>query len=306
MDDKIVILDSKNPYINISREYSYFENLQNDELFFLLWQNEPCVIMGRNQNIYNELNLDYIKKENILPVRRFTGGGSVYHDLGNLNFTFISSQKNKKMDARMDIILNALNKEGIEAEKKGRNDILSNGKKISGMARLEDEEKILIHGTLMVDLDLRKLSNCLTPDISKFNGKGIKSIKSRVVNLNQLNSSITISSLKCSLIESFKKEYPEAKSISHNQYPDEISIYQMLISKDWIFGRKEKAQIQRTLKVEGRPLIIDIDIDNDIIKNIDIYTDSLDLEKIEKTKIKLIGKEYKNIIIEDIIKSIWL
>ena len=193
MDDKIVILDSKNPYINISREYSYFENLQNDELFFLLWQNEPCVIMGRNQNIYNELNLDYIKKENILPVRRFTGGGSVYHDLGNLNFTFISSQKNKKMDARMDIILNALNKEGIEAEKKGRNDILSNGKKISGMARLEDEEKILIHGTLMVDLDLRKLSNCLTPDISKFNGKGIKSIKSRVVNLNQLNSSITIS-----------------------------------------------------------------------------------------------------------------
>ena len=306
MDDKIVILDSKNPYINISREYSYFENLQNDELFFLLWQNEPCVIMGRNQNIYNELNLDYIKKENILPVRRFTGGGSVYHDLGNLNFTFISSQKNKKMDARMDIILNALNKEGIEAEKKGRNDILSNGKKISGMARLEDEEKILIHGTLMVDLDLRKLSNCLTPDISKFNGKGIKSIKSRVVNLNQLNSSITISSLKSSLIESFKKEYPEAKSISHNQYPDEISIYQMLISKDWIFGRKEKAQIQRTLKVEGRPLIIDIDIDNDIIKNIDIYTDSLDLEKIEKTKIKLIGKEYKNIIIEDIIKSIWL
>ncbi|WP_297282176.1 lipoate--protein ligase [uncultured Anaerococcus sp.] len=306
MDDKIVILDSKNPYINISREYSYFENLQSDELFFLLWQNEPCVIMGRNQNIYNELNLDYIKKENILPVRRFTGGGSVYHDLGNLNFTFISSQKNKKMDARMDIILNALNKEGIEAEKKGRNDILSNGKKISGMARLEDEEKILIHGTLMVDLDLRKLSNCLTPDISKFNGKGIKSIKSRVVNLNQLNPSITISSLKSSLIESFKKEYPEAKSISHNQYPDEIFIYQMLISKDWIFGRKEKAQIQRTLKVEGRPLIIDIDIDNDIIKNIDIYTDSLDLEKIEKTKIKLIGKEYKNIIIEDIIKSIWL
>ncbi|GAA0060172.1 MULTISPECIES: lipoate--protein ligase [Bacillota] len=305
MKVKIVILDSKNPYTNISREYSYFENLQSDEIIFLLWQNEPCVVMGRNQNIYNELDLTYIDQQKILPVRRFTGGGSVYHDLGNLNFTFISNQKNKDINTWINIILKALKKEGIEAEKKGRNDLLSNGKKVSGMAWLEDEEKFLIHGTLMVNLDLKKLSKCLTPDISKFIGKGIKSIKSRVVNLKELNPFITVSGLRSSLIEAFKEEYPYAKLSKHTEIPDEIAIYEMLKSQEWIFGKREKAQMQRILKVEGKPLSLDIYIDNGIIDNVDVYTDSLDLKKVEKIRANLIGKEYKSLNIDDIIKSIW-
>ncbi len=306
MDAKIIILNSVNPYTNISREYRYYNNLSDNEIVFLLWQNEPCVVMGRNQNIYSELNLGYINQQNILPVRRFTGGGCVYHDLENLNFTFISNQKNKKLDKWMNIILDALKKEGVKAELKGRNDLLANGKKISGMAWLEDEEKFLIHGTLMVDLNLSVLSKCLTPDISKFVGKGIKSVKSRVMNLKELNSFISVESLKNSLIKSFKDIYPNAKIIKHTEHSDEINTYKMLKSQEWIFGKKEKAQIQRVLTVGGKPLKLDIYINNDIIDDIDIYSDSLDLKKIEKIKSSFIGKKYKNLYIENIIESIWI
>ncbi|MEJ8734391.1 lipoate--protein ligase family protein [Mediterraneibacter sp. ICN-202921] len=306
MDAKIVVLDSTDPYTNISREYSYYNHLSEDEVIFLLWRNKPCVVMGRNQNIYKELDLEYIKEQNILPVRRFTGGGCVYHDLGNLNFTFISDQKNKNVDQWMRIILNALKEEGIEAELKGRNDLLSNGKKFSGMAWLEDEEKFLIHGTLMVDLDLSILLKCLTPDMSKFVGKGIKSVQSRVVNLKELIPSISVESLKNSLLISFKKIYTNARFIKHVVHSDEIHTCKMLKSHEWIFGKKEKAQIQRIFIIKGKPLTLDIYINNDIINNVDVFSDTLDLKKVEKLKVNLLGKIYKDLYIENIIKSIWI
>lgn len=296
MDAKIIDLASTDPYANIAREYSYYENFNPDEMVFLLWQNEPCAVMGRNQNIYRELNLKYIYEHNILPVRRFTGGGCVYHDLGNLNFTFIASQKNKRLDTWVDIILSALRREGIEAEVQGRNDILVHGKKVSGMAWLEDEERFLIHGTLMVDLDLLQFSKCLTPDISKFVGKGIKSVRSRVTNLNEVNPSITIAGLKRSLIDSFQESYPEAKLTEHVEYPDEADIERMIRSSAWIVGKREKAQVQRSITLEGKPLQLAISIDADTISDITIYTDSLDLKRVETLRANLIGKNYTDLL----------
>ena len=305
MDAKIVILNSTNPYTNIAREYSYYKNLSKDELVFLLWQNKPCVVMGRNQNIYSELDLEFIKDNKIDPVRRFTGGGCVYHDLGNLNFTFISSQKNKDLDTWMKIILYALRKEGIDAQIKGRNDLLSKGKKFSGMAWLEDEDKYMIHGTLMLDLDLSVLSQCLTPDISKFVGKGIKSVKSRVVNLKDLNPFITVQSLKDSLVKSFKDIYQNAKILEHITSDDEIQTYKNLTSKEWIFGKNEKAQIQKKFIINDKPLLFDIFIDNDIINKVNIYSDSLDLKKIDDVKTLLKKRKYNDLNFEEVIKSIW-
>lgn len=306
MDVKIVILESTNPYINIAREYCYYNDLKEDQLYFLLWQNEPSFIMGRNQNIYSEVNLEYIKQKNILPVRRFTGGGCVYHDLGNLNFTFISRNKDKDMDAWMNIIIKALEQEGVKTELKGRNDLLANGKKISGMAWLEDEDKFLIHGTLMVDLDIDVLSKCLTPNISKFVGKGIKSVKSRVINLKELSSNISMNSLKKSLVKAFVEVYPQAEKVSHIKHEEEGHVFRMLESQEWIFGKREKAQIQRSFTINEKPINIDLYIENDIITDINIYSDSLDLKKIDQVKFNLLGRKYKDIYIEDILKSIFI
>lgn len=305
MDVKIIDLKSTDPYKNVSAEYAYYSKLNPDDLIFLLWQNDTCVVMGRNQNIYRELDLSYIGEHSIKPVRRFTGGGCVYHDLGNLNFTLISSQKNKDLSRWMEIILSALEHEGIHASLEGRNDLLCQGKKFSGMAWLEDEDKYMIHGTLMVDLDLSVLSKCLTPDISKFIGKGIKSVKSRVCNLKDLNPSISVESLKKSLISSMENAFPHAKVLDHVENPFEEKVFEQITSKEWIYGKDEKAQIQRTFYKDAKPLNIDIWIENDIIKDIEIYSDSLDLSKIERLKQTIKGKNYLEINIDLIIDSIW-
>lgn len=299
----IIDLESTNPYKNIATEYAYYQAIEEDDLIFLLWQNSPCVVMGRNQNAYRELDISYMKKEDILPVRRFTGGGAVYHDLGNLNFTFISSQKTKDMAKWMDIILKSLGKVGLRAKLEGRNDLTIDGKKFSGMAFIEDNDKFMVHGTLMVDLDLTKLSKCLTPDISKFTGKGIKSVKSRVCNLKDIRKDLTIKDLKENLILSFKEVYPEARENSYSPSKKEEDIYKKISSNTWIFGKNEKAQIEKRYYHQAKPLDFEIWIDDDIIDEIKIYSDSLDIRAIENLKESLLGQNYSKADIDEEIRK---
>lgn len=299
MKARIIDLESTNPYKNLASEYAYYTNLKEDEVIFLLWQNSPCVVMGRNQNVYQELDLEYINKEAILPVRRFTGGGAVYHDLGNLNFTFISSMKNKDMDKWMAIVLGALEKSNIRGKLDGRNDLTVDGKKFSGMAFIEDDEKFMVHGTLMVDLDLSVLEKCLTPDISKFTGKGIKSVRSRVLNLKDLDKDLDINTLKENLIASFKDFYPLSKEEAHQLQDGEIETYKKISEDQWIFGKNEKAHIERRYYHKDKPLDFEFWIENDIIKNVKVYSDSLDLKALEALKSSLEGEKYSKIHIEE-------
>ncbi|MDD7463058.1 MAG: lipoate--protein ligase family protein [Anaerococcus sp.] len=299
MKARIIDLKSTNPYKNVASEYAYYTNLDKDQVIFLLWQNSPCVVMGRNQNAYQELDLEFINKENILPVRRFTGGGAVYHDLGNLNFTFISSQKNKDMDKWMAIVLKALEKSKIRGKLDGRNDLTVDGKKFSGMAFIEDEEKFMVHGTLMVDLDLNVLEKCLTPDISKFTGKGIKSVRSRVCNLKDLDKDLDIETLKKNLIETFKDFYPSSQEEIHQDQAGELATYKKISEDEWIYGKNEKAHIERRYYHKNKPLDFEFWIENDIIKVIEVYSDSLDLKALDGLKSSLEGEKYSQIHIEE-------
>lgn len=303
MKTRIIDMKSTNPYKNVASEYSYYSSLKEDELIFLLWQNSPCVVIGRNQNIYQEIDLEFIRDENILPVRRFTGGGAVYHDLGNLNFTFIASQKNKDMDKWLEIILSALEKSHIRAKLDGRNDLTADGKKFSGMAFIEDDEKFMVHGTLMVDLDLSILVKCLTPDISKFTGKGIKSVKSRVCNLKVLNQDLTVESLKTNLILSLKEFYPNAKEENQEIQNGEDEVYKKITSTSWVYGKNEKAHIEKRSYHKEKPLDFEIWIDNDIITAIEIFSDSLDLIALESLKNSLVGQKYSQLKLEEKIEK---
>lgn len=305
MKSTIIDLNSNNPYENVATEYDYYNNIKEDEIIFLLWQNESCVVMGRNQNIFRELDLEYITKNKISPVRRFTGGGCVYHDLGNLNFTFISSQKNKDLDLWIKILLNALELSDIQAKKEGRNDLLCNGKKFSGMAWLEDEEKFMIHGTLMVNLDLSVLGKCLTPDYSKFIGKGIKSVKSRVCNLSDINKEITVTQLKENLVKSFRTFYPNTIIEKQKESTNKQKISQAIQKEEWIYGKNEKAELQKTYFVDNKPINLDIWIENDIINKLEIYSDSLNLRAIDELKNSLLHKKYLEVDINQIIKNIF-
>lgn len=303
MTSKIIELKSTNPYKNLASEYAYYQALEKDDIIFLLWQNSSCVVMGRNQNIYREVDLSFLKEKNILPVRRFTGGGAVYHDLGNLNFTFISSKENKSMDKWMEIILDALNASGIKAKLDGRNDLIVKGKKISGMAWLEDDKKFMIHGTLMVDLDLEMLVKSLTPDMTKFTGKGIKSVRSRVCNLKEINPDLSIKILKENLVLAFKKAYPNALEKDHQINTLEEKTYQKISKKDWIYSKNEKAGIRRRYYHQNKPFDFEFWIKNDIIYKVSIYSDSLDLAGIDRLKSYLIGKNYSQTQIKNAINE---
>lgn len=174
---KYLINESTDPYFNLAFDEYCLENIISEEQYFYLWRNRPAVIIGLNQNAYGEVNLDYLHSHGITLARRVTGGGAVYHDLQNMNYTIIGKNPSP------EIFADALRKLGVDAQTTGRNDIFVDGKKISGFARRVSKEQEIIHGTMMYDVDLETLTKVLDVSGSKLQSKGIASVKSRVTNL---------------------------------------------------------------------------------------------------------------------------
>lgn len=175
------------PYFNMAFDEYALECLQLDEPLFYLWQNRPAVIVGLNQNVYAEVEIDYLREHDIALVRRVTGGGAVYHDLGNLNYTIVgrSADLNRDYPEYTRYMLQALQALGVDAELSGRNDILVAGRKVSGYAKRVYKDRLMVHGTLMYDVDLERLTAALTPSDDKLSVKGIASVRSRVANLKE-------------------------------------------------------------------------------------------------------------------------
>lgn len=178
----ILTLGESDPFFNLSAE-EYFL-CEKDEDFFLLWQNEPCIVIGRNQNAADEINGDYVRTRSLPVVRRMTGGGAVYHDAGNLNFSFIQNGEADRVELCRPVI-DVLRSIGVVAEISGRNDILVGGRKVSGTAMCSHGGRSLFHGTLLISADLEAMSEALKPDETKLIGHGVKSVRSRVANLSE-------------------------------------------------------------------------------------------------------------------------
>jgi len=183
-------------------EYLVRQYESDDEVLFL-WQNQNTVVIGRNQNPWKECDLEHLQSQQVQLVRRLSGGGAVYHDLGNLNFTFISAFHSEKVADNINKIISALALNGVNACFSGKNDILVDGYKISGNAFYVDNNVLCQHGTLLVNEDLKKMSRLLTVSPQKLHSKGIDSVKSRVINIQALNRNISIESLKKDIIKIF-------------------------------------------------------------------------------------------------------
>ena len=173
------------PYYNMAFDEYCLESLPIDEPVFYLWQNRPAVIVGFNQEVNTEVNLEYLKQKGIALVRRVTGGGAVYHDLGNLNYTIVGKSEDLERDypEYASLMMKALQALGVPATLSGRNDILVNGKKVSGFAKRVSRNRLMVHGTLMYQVDVDVLTNVLNPSATKLQSKGIASVRSRVANL---------------------------------------------------------------------------------------------------------------------------
>lgn len=287
----IYYFESKNhnPYFNIASEYTILKNIDGTCLY--LWTNQPCVIAGVNQDTTAEWNIEILDKKKILPVRRLTGGGCVYQDLGNLNFTFTSPKKDFNFLKFFNIIIDSLKYFNIHAYQSGRNDILVSGKKVCGTAYLEEDDKILFHGTLMVCVNIDQLVEVLTPSHKKFEGKGISSIKARVKNLTDFNSNINITKLKKVIKENFEKTF-NSLSETDTPIPVDKNLYFKLISSDWIYYGNTENKILIEEKINNENIDIYLTIKNDIILDSDIFTDSLDYDIVKRLKSFLIGKKY--------------
>jgi lipoate-protein ligase A len=174
---------SSDPYYNLALEQFIFDKLDRKNSYFMLWQNDNAVIVGKHQNTQEEINTVFVKEKNISVVRRLSGGGAVYHDLGNLNFTYITDAQVIDFPVFCEPVRQAISSFGVPVEFSGRNDMTVEGKKISGNAQYIKEGRIMHHGTILYDSELNMLSQALKPGDDKINSRSIKSIQSRVCNI---------------------------------------------------------------------------------------------------------------------------
>jgi len=263
------------PYFNVAAEHELFLTHPGGTSFFL-WQNESAVIAGRNQNFFAECDMEYLRKNNIRPVRRFSGGGCVFQDLGNLNFTFIAREEDRDEEKYRLVLRRALWEFGVGFEENGRNDLVVSGKKFSGHAYFADEGKALVHGTLMVNVDLGVLERVLTPSALKLSSKGIPSVKSRVVNLSKLSPAVTTESLKEALLRAFSDVFGtsgEALLLGReNMAPP---LWRKISRDEWIFGETPGFSVSLERKLPFGLVSVSADMEDGRIRKIKIYSDAL-------------------------------
>ena len=198
---KYICSENTSPYYNLALERSLFDFVDEDTVILYLWQNSHTIVIGKNQNAYAECKVDEFINDGGNLARRPSGGGAVYHDLGNLNFSIICKDSIAKEHTYQRIVKEALSYFGIVSEFNGRNDLTVDDKKFSGNAFYVKDDVLCQHGTILINSDFKELSKYLTPDISKLERNHVKSVESRVVNLSEISDQITVESMKEAMIK---------------------------------------------------------------------------------------------------------
>lgn len=300
-----------NPFFNLAFEEYLLFGLKKDEIILFLWQNYNTVVIGNNQNPWVECDTDLAEQCNVKIARRLSGGGAVFHDKGNLNFTFIAHNDNYDIQRQLKVILNSVNSFGLNATFSGRNDLIIGDKKFSGNAFFFGDENSYHHGTLLVDVDKENLTKFLTPSKAKIQSKGIDSARSRVVNLNELNSNITIDSIKSQLAEDFKKEYfPVAEEFIVNEEDlktkEFLELKRKYASWEWRFGDSPSFDMKFERKFSWGEIQMCFQFKDSMIKDIEIYTDALNTKFVSKLKKNLLDTKFsKTEIINKIVNINW-
>jgi len=307
-----IINNSKDSYFNLALEEYFLKIKDLKEDLLILWQNDPTIVIGKNQNTYEELNFDYVEKNHIKVVRRLSGGGAVYHDSGNLNYTIIKNDGNLyKNDFRffaVPVVL-CLKKLGVDAIFNGRNDILIDGKKFSGNAQYFYNDKVLHHGTLLFSSDLSVLAKALHVKEEKLESRGIKSVKSRVTNIiDYLREEVTLNNFQESLTISMFEENKAAIKNYILTDDDILLITQLRDSKyntwEWNYGESPKMTYQKEIRVDAGSLTLTMEIKSGFIEKIRIYGDFFEAKPIEELEKMLINKKYEKTEIETLLRNI--
>jgi lipoate-protein ligase A len=288
------------PRINLALEEYALRNFGSDDDYLLFYINEPSIIIGRNQNTVEEINDEYVRKNGIHVVRRISGGGAVYHDLGNLNFSFITEHKKENLNNFLKFnepVLQILSEMGVPAEMSGRNDILANGRKISGNAQFSTGKRMFSHGTLLYCSDLDEVTNALNVKMSKIQSKGHKSVRSRVANIIEFieNKSMPVSEFRRRILDGLyqQRETFETYTLSEEEWS---SVYELRDNKygswDWNFGESPKFNIQRTRRFPAGEVDLRLDVQKGHIENLTIFGDFFGQQPVKELEELLKGVRY--------------
>ncbi|MGB3109395.1 MAG: lipoate--protein ligase [Psychrobacter alimentarius] len=297
---KLRILKSAvtNPWFNLATEDWIFQALDANSHTLFLWRNSETVVIGRSQNPWVECKIDKMEADNVFLARRQSGGGAVFHDLGNTNFTFLSPKDSYNQEANFTIIINALKKLGIDAELSGRNDMQVGDKKISGNAFKHAADRSFHHGTLLVNANIQKLGDYLNPHPLKLKAKGIKSVRARVANLVEFNKDINHENLSDAIIEAFCEYYGETAPVeeldeaSLAKQPTLNKYYEQMADWDWRFGKTPEFSHHIETRFDWGIIDMHLDVKQAVITDVVIFSDALNVELIDLLQQTLAGVKY--------------
>ncbi|WP_282173790.1 lipoate--protein ligase [Cytobacillus firmus] len=299
------------PRINLAIEEYALKNLDIEETYLLFYINEPSIIIGKNQNTVEEINTEYVEDNGIHVVRRLSGGGAVYHDLGNLNFSFITKDDGDSFhnfQKFTEPVTEALQKLGVNAELSGRNDLMAEGRKISGNAQFSTKGRMFSHGTLLFDSEIESVVSALKVKKDKIESKGIKSIRSRVANISEfLDEKITIEEFRTLLLKNIfgdLGEIPEYKLTDE----DWERIHQLSRERyqnwDWNYGRSPKFDLQHSHRFPVGQIDIRLNVTKGKIEGCKIYGDFFGVGDVSEIENKLTRIRYEKSEIEKALEGV--
>ncbi|MFW6250409.1 MAG: lipoate--protein ligase [Alkalispirochaetaceae bacterium] len=300
MENEIRVLRSEitNPWFNLATEDWIFRELDPRQHVLFLWRNADTVVIGRHQNPWKECKVQKMEEDDVYLARRQSGGGAVFHDLGNSNFTFLSAKERYNQEDNFRIIINALGRLGIPAEKSGRNDILVKGRKVSGSAFKHTKERSFHHGTLLIDADLTRLQDYLNPRKAKLISKGIDSVRSRVANLNEYVPGLNHDQICEAVMEAFFDYHRSRCEVEHLDYETLASIpslneyFEQMKAWEWRFGNTPDFNHSMETRFDWGNMDLYIDAKRGRIEKAKIYSDSLFPEMVDALMAELPGHRY--------------
>ena len=316
---QVIVSDQYDPFLNRAVEQHLTDHQEEEIVTLYLWKNQQTVVIGYSQNPYAECNVQLLLDEGGHLMRRGTGGGAVYHDLGNINFSFIADKHLYDVRKQLSVIQNALLAYGLQAEISGRNDLTCQGRKFSGNAFAKGQQNYLHHGTILIKTDGAMMQRYLIVDKAKLLKNGVKSVASRVVNLSELVPELTSENIQQPLINSFEKVYGSKSSpIDFNTYcsnPEVQAIRETISTHEFLFGRWEHFKTTKKARFPwgGVEISLQVDEAQSLIKDLQIASDCLESEVIQKAEVLLRGCstleaphfDPQNVILNDIVHLIY-
>lgn len=310
----MLFIDNKgitDPRINLAIEEYALKNLDINQTYLLFYINEPSIIIGKNQNTIEEINTNYVESNGIHVVRRLSGGGAVYHDLGNLNFSFITKDDGDSFHnfrKFTEPVIEALKKIGVNAELSGRNDILAEGRKISGNAQFSTKGRMFSHGTLLFDSEIESVVSALNVKKDKIESKGIKSIRSRVANISEfLPEKMDIQEFRSLLLTNIFSESPEIPEYILTE-KDWENIHKLSKERyqnwDWNYGKSPKFNLQHSHRFPVGQIDIRLEVNKGEIENCKIYGDFFGVGDVSEIEGLLIGQKYEKASIENALSEV--